>query len=400
MKISKYLFLLILSIFVCCKTETKKNTVQNEVELISVHNQSKVDYIDSLFQDLVSEKKSPGIVFGIKIDAAEPIVKSYGLSNISTDRKLDVNGQFRIASITKTFTSTAILMLVQQGKLSFDDTIEKFFPDFPKAEEITIYSLLSHTSGIPNWYEVEMPASTPSDFPMCETPHKYIQEMEKLFFFEPGEYYYYSNSGYVLLGEIIEQLSGGTYGQFLKENIFDTSGMTDTEMEFSKDKSPEWVKGYGYNEKDSIPFIDPETYPMPFSAGALRSTAADLIRFMTSLNSGKLISNELRIKATSYAKVNDGGDVDEDHFYFPTDYVRPEPPQGLSKFGYGLGFQLMEVYDTSVIFHVGSIAGFQSYLVYMPKNNTTIAMITNVDSGNTGIAPIWGEIQEVMVEIE
>lgn len=368
---------LIIILFIGCKSETSKISARNDADAISVQNQSKINHIDSLLQSLISENKSPGISFGIKIDSAKPIFKAYGLSDISINRKVKNNDQFRIASITKSFTATAIMQLVQQGELSLDDTIEEFFPDFPKANEINIYRLLSHTSGIPSWYEVKMPDSTPTDFPMCETPHKYIQGMEKLFFFEPGEKYYYSNSGYVLLGEIIEKVSGETYGQFLKENLFEPSGMTDTEMEYSEDKSPEWVKGYGYDENDSVPFIDPERYPMPFSAGGLRSTAPDLLKFMIALNSGKLISEEFRTKMTSYANLNSGKKTVMANFWFPADFVMPEMPEGLNEFGYGLGFQLMEKYGTPVTFHVGSISGFQSYLVYIPKSNTTIAILTN-----------------------
>lgn len=382
-----------------CKSDTKEY-IQKSEHRISVYNQSKVNQIDSVLQSLISENKAPGIVFGIKIDSAKPIFKSYGLTDISSKRKVKNNDQFRIASITKSFTATAVMQLVERGKLSLDDTIGKFFIDFPKANGITIYHLLSHTSGIPSWYEVKMPDNTPSDFPMCETPHKYIQEANKLFLFEPGEKYYYSNSGYVLLGEIIELVSGDTYEQFLKKNIFVPARMKDTEMEYSGYKSMEWVKGYAFDENDSVPFTEPETYPMPFSAGALRSSVPDLIRFTTSLNSGELLSKESRERMTSYAELNSGKKTVIANFWFPTDFVMPEMPEGLDEFGYGLGFQLMEKFRTPVIFHVGSISGFQSYLVHIPKSNTTVGITGNTNGENGGIASKWKEIQKIMVEIE
>lgn len=349
---------------------------------------------------MIDGKKSTGAIFGIQIGSSAPIIKTYGFANISTKREVKTNDQFRIASVTKPFTATAIIQLIESGKLSFNDTINKFFPNFPKGKEITIYQLLSHTSGIRNWYDIRMPENTPDNFPMCPEPHKYIEKMDKIFLFDPGMYHSYSNTGYVLLGKIIEKVSGVTYEDYLKEKIFNPSGMVDTEMETTKNASKQWAEGYGYNDSLSNPFIEPEKYPMPFSAGGLRSTAADLLKFITSLNSGKLISDELRAKMTTYAKLNSGKKAVMANFYFPSDFVMPEIPEGLTEFGYGLGFQLMEKYNTPVAFHVGSISGFQSYLVYIPKSNTTIAMLANTNGDNCGIDPKWEEIQKVMVEIE
>ena len=396
---NKLLFTMVILSFLGCKIENKKEISQNVIKPITDFNQSKIAEIDSLVQTLIDKDKSAGASLGIQIADFKPVLKTYGFSNISTKKKVEVIDQFRIASITKSFTGTAIFQLVNTGKLSLDDTIDKFFKDFPKGNQITIYQLLSHTSGIKNWYEVKMPDDTPSDFPMCEEPQKYIKRMEEMFLFEPGELYYYSNTGYVLLGEIIEVLSGRDYETYLKEEIFMPSGMTDSEMEIKSNFSEQWVKGYGYNQNQSIPFVEPEQYAMPFSAGGLRSTPADLLKFMNMLNSGKLIPEEFVRLMTSYAIINGKGEVIEDNFYFPPDFERPNPPKWLQKYGYGLGFQRMDIYNSAAVWHAGGIAGFQTVLIHIPKNNTTLVLLTNTD-GSGGYSSIWGEIQRILTEMK
>jgi len=399
LKFSKYIFLIALAVFVGCKSETKKITTQNMAEPISVQNQAKIDSMDILVQGLIDGKKSAGAALGIQIGNSQPIIRTYGYANISEERQVKANDQFRIASITKPFTATAIIQLIEEGKLSFDDKIDRFFPNFPRGGELTIYQLLSHTSGIRNWYDIKMPDPTPDNFPMCAEPHKYIEKMEKIFLFEPGQYHSYSNTGYVLLGEIIEKVSGLTYEAFLKKKIFIPSGMVDTEMETIENISDQWTNGYGYNDSLSNPFIEPETYPMPYAEGGLRSTADDLLKFIRVFNNDKLVSDEYRNQMTSYAKVKDGSDVALDNFYFPSNAVPPELPKYVQKYGYGLGFSRADIYNSIYIWHGGSIAGFLSVLIYLPKSETTLVLLTN--TGDPGGYPtIMEDVQRIVTEIE
>jgi len=385
--------------FIACKTETKKGVIQKKEDIISNENLIKIAEIDTLVKSVVDNKKSAGAILGIQIGDHEPIIKTYGFSDLERSRQVNDEGQFRIASITKPFTATAILKLVDSKKLALEDSIDTFFPNFPSGNEITIYQLLSHTSGIPNWYNVSMPSNTPKDFPMCSKPHQFIEKMSNMSLFEPGELYSYSNTGYVLLGEIIEIVSGKSYENYLRVEIFEPSGMGDTEMEREENASEQWVKGYGFDSSLDNPFVQPEQYAMPFSAGGLRSTATDLLRFMEAFNSDKLISKELKDRATSYAKVKDGKDVDEDRFYFPEDFQRPSPPNWMQKYGYGLGFERMDIHNTAVVSHGGSIAGFRTLLMYIPKSKTTMILFTN--TGNPGgYSDITIDLQRLVTEIK
>ena len=245
---------------------------------------------------------------------------------------------------------------------------------------------------------MKMPDETPSDFPMCDEPHKYIQEVDKLLLFNPGKSYYYSNTGYVMLGEIIEIISGKSYESFLEDVIFERSGMVNTKLENGRNDAAKYVKGYDYNENLDNPFVSPEIYPMPYSAGGFRSNTSDLLKFFDAYYSGKLISKELINQMTQYAKVNDGTDVDEENFYFPADFVRPSPPKYLTKFGYGLGFQIMDIYNTKAVWHGGGIAGFQTVVIHIPKNYTTLALLTNTGQGG-GYGIIWEELQKIVTEM-
>jgi D-alanyl-D-alanine carboxypeptidase len=359
-------------------------------------NQNSIKKIDSLIQTVIVNKKSAGFMLGIKEDNKNVILKNYGFADVNTKTLVTNSSQFRIASVTKPITATAIMILVEKGKLKLTDTISKFFKDFPNGNKITIYQLLSHTSGIPNWWEGEMPKDEPKDFPMCKSPHLYLQKMKNTSFFEPGTKHYYSNSGYVLLGEIIQIVSGKTYEEFLKENIFSKANMKHTEVEYLPNASIKWVKGYKQNSEIDTMFTNPDVYAMPFAAGCLRSNAIDMLKFLDALYNGKIIKKFTLLQMTTYAIINNGTPV-YDAVFFANNTVAPPPPNHIKKYGYGLGFSMMEVYGKQIIWHSGGIAGFNSILIYLPKSKTKLIFLSNTENG---IMPIWEDIQKLLVNIE
>jgi len=355
----------------------------------------KIKKIDSLIRKLIAGEHSPGFALGIQVRDEEPIIKVYGFADLRNHVKVTLSHQFRIASVTKPFTAVAILKLVELGKLSLEDKIDKFFPTYPNGENIAIYHLLSHTSGIPNWWEGQMPANVPGSFPMCDSPHRYLQQMKNHALFLPGKFYKYSNSGYVLLGEILEKVAGQKYEEFLAAHIFKSAGMTSTEMEHINDPSEKWVKGYAIDSSKNSPFIDPLVYPMPFSAGGLRSNASDLLKFFSALKAGKIVSPALFSKMISYALLNSGRPVYEGGYRAPG--AKPAGVHAdMERRGYGLGFHLMDLYKTPVYYHSGGIAGFNSYLMHIPANNTTIVLLANAEDG---IIPALKDIRKIATEI-
>jgi CubicO group peptidase (beta-lactamase class C family) len=215
-----FYLLVTVSIFSCGTQNISKTNFEKPARVVSDGNTARINAIDNLIKKLVSDKKTVGFSFGIQIGEATPIIKEYGLANLEKGLPVKSTDQFRIASVTKPITATAILKLVELGELSLNDRINKFFPDYPNGQNISIYQLLSHTSGIPNWWDGGMPGSTPKSFPMCDSPHMYLQQMKNGSLFAPSEFFKYSNSGYILLGEIIEIVSGIKYDEFLKKGHF------------------------------------------------------------------------------------------------------------------------------------------------------------------------------------
>lgn len=377
-------FLLVLtSNYHALNAQTKKDT------------QESIRKIDVLIQSLIADKKSAGFMLGIQVKRAVPVLKEYGVADVQTNQAVGPDNIFRIASVTKPITAVAIMSLIEKGKLNLNDKLSKFFKDYPNGDKITVYQLLSHTSGIPNWWEGEMPSDTPKDFPMCKQPHLYLQKMKNTSFFEPGTKHYYSNSGYVLLGEIIEIASGMSYEDYLKKQVFKKAGMRSTMIENDQNTSANWVKGYVQKNAADKAFSNPDVYAMPFAAGALRSNAKDMLLFLNALYDGKLVKKSSLENMAKYAVTNSGVPV-YDAMYFPKGFTPPNPPAHLKKYGYGLGFNLMEIYDTPVVWHSGGIAGFNAILMYVPKTQTKIILLSNTENG---IIPIWEELQKIIVTL-
>ncbi|MTI29405.1 serine hydrolase domain-containing protein, partial [Xanthovirga aplysinae] len=358
-------FLFLLSIWGCQRSgkghEEKNQILETHVDQFTSNKEIllKIKEIDSLLKKLTLDKNTAGVSFGIQVDNSQPYLATYGYANVGQKLKVKSSTEFRIASVTKPFTATAIALLIEQGSIALNDPINKFFPGFPNGGKVTIYQLLSHTSGIPNWWEGGLPEDTPENFPMCETPHKYIQGMDKVFHFEPGTKHAYSNSGYVLLGEIIEQVSGKSYSDFLKLKIFSPSKMKNTQMVDIYGSSDHWAQGYALDSKKEKLFIEPVFIHMPFAAGGLQSNVSDLLSFANTLFEDRLIGKSLLNQMTSYAKVINEKPVYE-ALYFPADFSPPAPPKNMKKNGYGLGFSLMEVNGKPIIWHSGGIPGFNS----------------------------------------
>ena len=182
--------------------------------------------VDSLIQSELTDSKGPGGVFLIAKKGKPIYTKTFGMVNLELDSKLNTNSVFQIGSMTKQFTAIAVLMLEEQGKLKVSDPISKYISSFPNGHNITIHHLLTHTSGIKDFTKMK----TLSDIAQKEmTPEQMVNFFKnEPVDFAPGEKFDYNNSGYVVLGYIIELTSGETYEDFIKKNIFDKIGMVNS----------------------------------------------------------------------------------------------------------------------------------------------------------------------------
>ncbi len=221
--------------------------------------------------------------------------KGYGMANVELDVPNAPNTKFRLGSITKQFTATAILQLAATGKLSVDDHVSKYVPDSPAAwKDITIHHLLTHTSGIPNF----------TDFPDYEktmrqhvTPTELVARFKaRPLDFAPGSKYKYSNSGYEVLGVIIENVSGEKYEDYLRKHIFDPLDMQDTGYDHDTTIIKHRAAGYERSKDGKIRNAEYIDMSIPYSAGSLYSTVEDLYRWDRALYTDKVLAARWREK--------------------------------------------------------------------------------------------------------
>jgi CubicO group peptidase (beta-lactamase class C family) len=277
-------------------------------------------------------------------------LEGYGFANLEWNIPNSPTTKFRLGSLTKQFTAASILLLEERGKLKVDDPVKKYMPDTPPAwDKVTIYNLLTHTSGIPSFTGFPDYASTEAT---PTTPEKLVARFrDKPLEFQPGEKWNYSNSGYVLLGYLIEKISGETYQKFVQENIFTRLGMKDSGYDSNSAIIPHRAAGYspGPNGPTNTSFID---MSIPFSAGGLYSTTGDLLRWEQGLFGGKVLSPASLQKMTTPFKQD-----------------------------YACGVAVHTVSGHKVIDHAGGIEGFVTFLAYYPEDKLTVVALGNLAGG-------------------
>jgi CubicO group peptidase (beta-lactamase class C family) len=303
--------------------------------------------MDQVVQSFVSNKQFMGTVLVARGDQVV-FSKGYGSANLEWAIPNTPQTKFRLGSVTKQFTAASILLLEERGKLKTDDLVKKYLPDAPAAwDKMTIFHVLTHTAGIPNF--TGFPDYRTSE-PFATTPEKLVARFrDKPLEFAPGEKWNYSNSGYVLLGYLIEKISGQSYEKFVQENIFKPLGMKDSGYDSNSAVIVNRAAGYapGANGPENAGFIN---MTIPFSAGALYSTTEDLLRWEQGLFGGKLLS------AASLAKMTTP---------FKNDYA------------FGLGVRTVK--GRKMIEHNGGIEGFNTDLAYYPEDKLTVAVLANLN---------------------
>jgi CubicO group peptidase (beta-lactamase class C family) len=299
---------------------------------------------------------APGITVIVVKDGKTVLRKGYGMADLEHKQPLGPDTPMRLGSITKQFTSTAILMLVDEGKIRLDDDITVYLPDYPtQGKKITIEHLLTHTSGIVSY-------TGKPGFVSNMTKAMTVQQMVDFFKndpleFAPGARYKYNNSGYFLLGAIIEKVSGQTYDKFVEQRIFVPLGMTRTAYEgHERDKA---VGALGYSgAPGSFKPANPLSMTQPYAAGALVSTVDDLARWDAAVSSGKLLQAASWQRAFTPYTLSTGGST-----------------------GYGYGWEAAKFRGEQMISHGGNINGFNSYALRLPAEKVYVAVLSNTESG-------------------
>ncbi len=321
---------------------------------------AKGDVIDSYIETQMRNLHIPGVSLAIVRDGRIVKAKGYGLANIESNSAATPKTVYEIGSLTKQFTAAAVMMLVEEGKLSLDDKITKYFPDAPQAwNRITVRHLLSHTSGIQN--HVAVPGylnrfKTNLSFETTPTREEILKEFFKLpSEFEPGETWAYDNTGYYLLGFVIEKTSGKSYYQFLDERIFKPLGMRATRNTDTRPIVPNRASGYEWvNSKfENRPVLLPT---IAFSAGTIVSTVEDMAKWDAALYTEKLLKKSSLERMWTPAKTNDGA---------------------FASFNYGFGWFIDNYHGHRIVLHTGGTPGFSSAIYRFMDDKLTVIILSN-----------------------
>ncbi|HEX8705528.1 MAG TPA: serine hydrolase domain-containing protein [Myxococcaceae bacterium] len=294
---------------------------------------------------------APGGVVLVTRDGKTIFRKAYGLAHLERGSRLTPDAVFRIASITKTMTAAAILQFVEKGQLSLEDEVTKHFPDYPtRGQRITLRHLLSHTSGLPDYADLDLRGAR------NRPPQQLLALTQDLpLGFMPGTDYAYSNTGYVLLGLLIEKLSGLSYGEYMERQLFKPLGMRHTV--YASRGLPGLVPGYRKKEGqyENVGELDAT---LPYAAGALLSTVDDLARWNAALDAGKVLSERSLREA----------------------FTRT-PLRGGRTASYGLGWGLLDEGPYAIQHHAGDFEGYTGIVYRVPARRLAVIVLSNnIDS--------------------
>ena len=318
------------------------------------------DVVDDYIEARIRSLHIPGVSLAVVRDGQIVKAQGYGIADLELNAPATKATVYEIGSNTKQFTAAAVMMLVEEGKVGLDDTITKYFPEAPDAwRRITVRHLLSHTSGIQN--HVAVPGYMgifKTNLLFETTPAR--DELLEMFFklpleFQPGETWAYDNTGYYLLGIIVEKASGKSFWQFLDDRIFKPLGMTATRNTDPRPVVPnrasgyEWVNNVFENRPVLIPFIG-------FSAGSLLSTAEDMARWDAALYTEKLLKKSSLEQMWTPARTNDSS---------------------AASFNYGFGWFVETYHGHRFVQHSGGTPGFSSTIYRFVDDGITVILLTN-----------------------
>ena len=309
--------------------------------------------IDSLLLNVFKDKNGPGGSFLIAKNGKPIYQKAFGKANIELGVDMNTSNVFQLGSITKQFTAIAILMLEEKDKLSINDAISKYIHDYPNGNNITIHHLLTHTSGIKDFTKMKS---------INQIAQKDLSPKELIDFFKnepidfkPGEKFDYNNSGYAILGYIIELVSKQTYADYIQQHIFDKVGMKNSR--YANDVAIIKNRAYGYQKK-SNQYVNKTkiSFNIPYASGSLMSKLEDMLKWQNALNQNLLLKSNAMEKAFIKSKLNNGEIVN-----------------------YGYGWHLLDINGVPTREHGGSIFGFKTMGVYIPSKDIYVIGLTNCD---------------------
>jgi CubicO group peptidase (beta-lactamase class C family) len=333
---------------------------------------------DSVFGGLVKPDE-PGFAALIRYGGKNAYARTAGVRDLRSKARIDTHTNFRLASFTKQFTAMAVMLLVHEGKLRYDETITEIFSDFPAyGKTITIRSLLHHTSGLPD-YEDLMDAVEKTQGPVW-SPEKQIQDAEVLDLlrkekagkFTPGTSWSYSNSGYVVLGLVVAKISGKPYGKFLNERIFAPLKMNHTTV-YQKGNNAVANRAFGHSkESKALKETDQSATSATLGDGGIYSNLEDLAKWDDALRNHTLLSEKEFQPALTPVKLNDGS---QPHWPLEPNDDNLHPGKPVS---YGFGWFLDPYEGHQRMWHTGTTMGFRTVIErFTETDSLTVIILCN-----------------------
>jgi len=310
--------------------------------------------IDDWLHAEIGRQRIPGLALAVVRDGRLVLAKGYGLASVELNVPATSQTVFEIGSLTKQFTATAIMMLVEEGKLGLDEKIHRRLAGLPHAwKDVTVRHLLTHTSGIASYTSLaDFPRLTIAPVSLAEmirTTGRFPRE------FAAGRGWQYSNTGYYLLGGIVEQASGQSYPEFLRTRIFRALGMHSTEVNDPRKLVAHRAAGYTLEEDQlrNAPYID---MSWPYAAGAVLSNVIDLARWNSALLAGELLQPSSLEQMGTPVRLATGATIP-----------------------YGFGWDLAPTNGRPTMAHGGSIPGFLTFMALYPQDRLAVIVLTNAD---------------------
>lgn len=330
--------------------------------LLACAGAARADDLDDAVRKRMAEGHIPGVTLAAIRDGKVVTTRAYGKADLENDVPAAADSVYEIGSVTKQFTAVLVMMLVEQGKVKLEDHITQLLPGLPAAwKEVTVRHLLTHTSGIPGYTEV-------GDFREISrnehTPEEIVKIVAKTpLKFSPGERWDYSNTGYYLLGMLIQKVTGQNYWDVLTERIFKPLGMKASRDGNPRAVIPHRVRGYAWKE-DHYVNQDPLDPTGGFSAGSIVSTVGDMAKWDAALDTEQLLKQATLKQMWTPAALDKGGTAN-----------------------YGFGWMIERMAGHPMIAHGGGTLGFSSFVARFPKDRLSVVVLTNAGHADAqGIA--------------
>ena len=349
--------------------------------------------IDKAATAAITAGESPGLQVAVIKNGEPVLVKGFGYADLENRVRVSNDSVFRVGSVTKQFTAVSLLLLSEEGKLSLQDKLSKYYPAFPRANDITLEQMLHHTSGIYSY--TSDPGFLKEGMVHRSTDEMvdYIAKLPKTQDFEPGTDWSYSNSAYFILGGVIEKVSGEPLAKFFKNRLFAPAGMTHSALDDESEIAPGRARGYAAaapGKFTNAPFI---SMSIPGAAGSIRSTASDLAKWNAALYGGKILKPASLASMLAPGKLNNG----EPSGAAMTKAMKAAGAPDAVRGEYGFGLFVSSVEGHRKIDHGGGIHGFNSSLSWFPDDHTTVVVLANTIGKDVGAQKVADKIERLAI---